>query len=176
MTAAHRFAKGLQYLPLTLFLVSARSTGDYRLAFMLGGAAAVVETAAVARWAESMDRFLLAVNLFLAVGGLGFAAGIEPLQQLLGDLRQTAVFVSLVAVGAVTTVASPRGFVNVSPADAPARRILRASLTMLGLSVGALLWSRANRASFLLSAPVPFLALAVARQLLLRKITRRELD
>ena len=76
----------VQYIPLSAFLAIVRwsdQTGpNWKLAFVIGGCIALIELFFLLINTKVIDRFIMAINIFLFVGGLGFLFDIHPILNL----------------------------------------------------------------------------------------------
>jgi hypothetical protein len=166
----------LQFFPLSCFLFVAFRQGapqpeDWLIAFMAGGAIAVLQVAitlAIAR-GRPLNRMLLGVNAYLAVGGIAAVTNLPRLLQALNDLRETGLFLCILAVGILTTFGTRAGFVaNEDGGDRPST--MRSSLILLALTAIATLPSCFIRGQLLFSAVIPLTLLSIADRWLRNRI------
>lgn len=106
----------VQFLPLSLFASYAFWYGTpeearWQQAFQLASVAALLQLAIVLPQRRPASRLVLAANLYLLLGGLAFFAHQWWFLQLYDALRESAIFIIMLAVGIVTTVGSRSGFV-----------------------------------------------------------------
>ena len=158
----------VQYIPLSVFLTIVRwsdQTGpNWKLAFVIGGCIALIEFAFLLINKKVFDRLIMAINLFLFVGGLGFLFNIHPILNLYDNLMQSALFVSILLVGAVTTLFSIYGFIGV---DHPNKQLIRnRSIYLVIASLLACTLSLFFRGDMLLGGTLPFIGLLVIRKVL----------
>src|SRR5690349_13898207 len=103
----------LQFLPLSIFLLVARAQGftdaAWAMAFQISGLAAILETLIFSYLRFPQNRLLIGTNLYLAVGGLGFAFRVSNILDLYGNMRESALFGSVFLVGLITTTLAPTG-------------------------------------------------------------------
>jgi hypothetical protein len=164
----------VQFAPLSLFATYAFWPGTtpsarrFDEAFVLGAAASVVQLALLLPRRAPLNRLSLAGSVYLLAGGAAVLAGAAPLLHLFAVLKETAIFVALLAVGAVTTLASPAGYVGIAHPDAG--RVRSASLALLALTAGGLAASLAFQGSLRWSVAVPLLVLTLANRLLARRL------
>lgn len=154
----------IQFVPLSAFLVIIRWSDDsdpnWKLAFIIGGCIAVIESFLLSLNKNEFNRFILAVNLFLFLGGVGFLFDIYPVLILYKNLMQSALFASLFLVGLVTTFFSAHGFIGV---DHPNKKLVRnRSLFLLIATIFAFVLSLFFRGNMLLAGILPFLGLLLA--------------
>jgi len=111
-----------------------------------------------------LNPILLGTALWLWVSAVAFQAPLPGLVALLSDAQGAGLFAGVLGVGAVTTLASPQGFVGCRHPDRA--WLLRASLVLLGLSAAALAWSCVFRHNIRAGGGLPFIVLNVARRML----------
>jgi len=136
---------------------------DWLYAFMWGGGAAIFQLALFGLFARGypLNRLILGVNLYLMLGGGAVLSSQMTLLEMLNDLKESSIFLCLLIVGIVTTVASKAGFVGV--VQTPRQRdVKRYSLYLLGLTFAALAASFWFRGQITLSAAIPLIVLSVA--------------
>ena len=165
----------IQFLPLSLFAsyafwYGAPDESRWQNAFQLASVAALVQLAIVLPQRRPTSRLVLAANLYLLLGGLAFFAHQWWFLKLYGSLRESAIFIIMLAVGAVTTVGSRAGFV--AACSLPRAAVVRASLWLLGATALALAVSLAYRGDRYVAAVYPILVLAVLHRVLLYRLAR----
>jgi hypothetical protein len=166
----------IQFLPLSLFASYAfwHGTPDgarWQQAFQLASVAALVQLAIVLPQRRPASRLVLAANLYLLLGGLAFFAQQWWFLRLYDSLRESAIFILMLAVGAATTVGSRAGFV--AACGPPRRAVVRASIWLLAATAAALAISLAYRGDRYLAAVYPLIGLAVLQRLLVHRLARR---
>lgn len=157
----------LQFLPLSGFLLVAFRHGppgpeDWLVAFMAGGAIAVLQvllTLAFAR-GRPLNRMLLGVNAYLAVGGFSALANQLRILQALNDLRESGLFLCILAVGVFTTLGTRAGFVGREDRSG-AGRTARYSWGLLAVTAIATIPSFLLRGQLLYSAVIPLTVLSM---------------
>jgi hypothetical protein len=158
----------VQFLPLTLFVWIARSHGftseAWMLAFQIGGAVAVIETVLLAFSKRVMNRLILGANLFLAVGALGFLFKLDWLTNMYGRMQESALFCSVLLVGAVTTAFSSYGFLELQSTSRSKQ--MKYSGILLVVACLSFVLSIIFRGNVWLSGTAPFVLLIVARRVL----------
>lgn len=116
----------VQFIPLSVFLSIIRwsdeSGTNWQLSFIIGGCISFIETIILLVRKTRINRFILAVNLFLFVGGVSFIFKLHPILSLYKSLMQSALFASLILVGLVTTFFSSYGFIGI---DHPNKRSIK---------------------------------------------------
>lgn len=121
------------------------------------------------------DTIVLGINvnfLVMAPAVVGaFAVGQEEIARWLVALGETGAVASVFLVGAVLTLASPRGFVGAEGIGRAATR--RNSIALLVLAGGALAWSAAHTGQEWLSIVLPLIVLFTARRFMLARIADR---
>jgi len=131
----------IQFLPLSLFASyafwhGAPDNARWQQAFQLASVAALVQLAIVLPQPRPASRLVLAANLYLLLGGLAFFAQQWWFLRLYDSLRESAIFIIMLAVGVVTTVGSRAGFV--AACSIPKRPVVLASLWLLAATATAL--------------------------------------
>jgi hypothetical protein len=175
---AHKLFLFVQFIPLSVFLAIIRwsdGTGpNWKLAFIIGGCIAVIESILLFIRKIAFDRFIMAVNLFLFVGGMGFLFRIYPILNLYRHLMQSALFAALLLVGFVTTFFSVYGFIGVKH---PNKQIVRSrSIYLLIASLFAFVISILFRGNMLLAGILPFIGLLIVGKVLCKKLNSLEGD
>jgi hypothetical protein len=113
-----------------------------------------------------LQRLPMGANLYVLLGGLCALFMFEPGLNWLGQWREAAVLACILAVGVVTMLASPHGYIGaVGLAPASQRRL---SLLLLAATVLALAWAVWLRGHPLLAAVLPITLLGLLRRALLR--------
>lgn len=166
----------IQFLPLSLFAAYAFWSGApdearWQQAFQWASLAALVQLAIVLPQRRPASRLVLAANLYLLLGGLAFFSRQWWFLQAYDALRESAIFIIMLAVGIVTTVASRAGYV--AACTAPREAVVRASAWLLAATVLALVASVAYRGDRFLAAVYPIIALAILQRVLLYRLGRQ---
>lgn len=162
----------VQFLPLSVFASYAfwrgvPDAGRWVEAFQVGAFAAAVELAVLLPRARPTNRLILGANLYLLVGGVAAFAGQWWVLKAYDVLKESGIFVAMLAVGVVTTVATPAGFVAL--ADADGHDVRRASLWLLAATALALAMSIAFRGDRFWAAAGPVTGLALLQRVLARR-------
>jgi predicted MFS family arabinose efflux permease len=166
----------IQFMPLSLFATYAFWHGApdeqrWQHAFQLASVAALVQLAIVLPQRRPASRLVLAANLYLLLGGLAFFAHQWWFLQLYDALRESAIFIIMLAVGIATTIGSRAGFV--AACTVPRAPVVRASLWLLAATALALAVSISYRGDRYLAAVYPIIALAVLHRVLLHRLARQ---
>ena len=165
----------IQFLPLSLFASyafwhGAPDDARWQQAFQLASVAALVQLAIVLPQRRPASRLVLAANVYLLLGGLAFFAHQWWFLQLYDSLRESAIFIIMLAVGVATTIGSRAGFVA---ACAPPRRaVVRASVWLVAATAVALVMSVAYRGDRYLAAVYPIIGLAILQRVLVHRLGR----
>lgn len=163
----------VQFFPLSLFASYAFWNGApddarWEEAFKLASVAALLQLLIVLPQPRPASRLVLSANLYLLLGGLAFMAHQWWYLRLYDGLQESAIFIIMLGVGLVTTLATGAGFV--AAPSAPRRQVVRASLWLLAATLLALAISFAFRGDRYLAAVYPIIGLAVAHRLLLHRV------
>lgn len=166
----------LQFLPLSAFATYAYWNGPpdgherWLGAFMIGAAAAGLQLAVALPRPEPTNRLVLGTNLYLLVGGAAAFTRQWRVLHLYGVLRESAIFVVMLLVGAATTLWSPAGYVGATHRDR--RRVRVYSVYLLAVTAGGLATSLAFQGHGRWVVVVPLIALALANRYLVRRLDR----
>jgi len=133
--------------------------------FLAGALIAVPINAIVLFRRFALNPILVGTDLWLVAGALAFNLPVAPLVTLFGETQGFGLFATALAVGAVTTLVSPQGFIGSRHADP--RWIRRASLILLALAVVTAIWAFAFRHDVRLGGGLPFIVLNVVRRVLI---------
>lgn len=165
----------VQFFPLSLFAsyafwYGAPDEARWRDAFQLASLAAFLQLAVVLPQRRPANRLVLAVNLYLLLGGIAFLAHQWWLLRLYDALRESAIFVSMLVVGVVTTIGSPAGFI--ASQVAPRGAVIRTSGLLLAATAVGLIMSFVFRGDRYLAAVFPIVALAILQRVLTYRLNR----
>jgi hypothetical protein len=166
-------SSAIQFFPLSVFATYAFWAGvptgaRWVEAFQLAAVAAVVQLAILLPRRRPTNRLILGANLYLLVGGAAALGRQWWLLEAYGVLQETGIFLSIAGVGVVTTFATPAGFVAVP--GAPRADVRRASLWLLGATLGAVAVALLFRGHRGLAAVAPVIALAVLQRVLASRL------
>lgn len=165
----------VQFVPLSLFATVAYWNGApdeqrWRMAFTLASVAALIQLLIILPQPRPANRLVLAANLYLLLGGLAFLTKQWWYLQLYDGLRESAIFIFMLAVGVAATLATRARFLGV--ADAPRAYAIGASVALLLATAIALLVSVYFRGDRTLAAVWPIVALAVLQRMLAHRATQ----
>ena len=163
----------LQWLPLFVFLSFARfnemSDDLWRQAFYVSSICALVVTAFLIYKKIILDRLRFGINLFLISGAFAFLTDSESVLRFFEANKGVVFFSGIIAVGLLTTLFSPLGFIGISVRDK--QQLKKMSFVLLGATIGALIWSVfMNDYDTLVAVVVPFIALRFLRKALIDKL------
>lgn len=166
----------MQFLPLSLFATCAFRDGApddarWQQALQLASIAAVAQLAIVLPQPRPASRLVLAANRYLLLGGLAFFAHQWWFLHLYDALRESAIFVLMLAIGLATTLGSRAGFV--AACSVPRDAVVRASAWLLAATAAALIASVVFRGDRYLAAVYPVLGLAVLERVLRHRLVKR---
>lgn len=154
----------LKFLPLTIFMLSARLGGltdvAWKQAFFLGGLCAIIIFAIHIYKKVILDRLMLGINLFLLVGAFAFLGNVPLFLYCYGTYKGAVFLSCLGIIGVITTCFSQAGFIGVITNNK--REMRKASLQLLVLNIIAIVWSlAANNYGLLITAVIPFIVLRI---------------
>ena len=157
--------------PLTVFMACASTSqlsgdGRWLSAFLYGGLAAFVHLMIIVVRGRIVNRIILAVDLWLLLGCLAVFVPLDSMLLLFRQTKEAGLFAVICAVGCVSTVVGPHGFIG---CVAPARRILRYSLVLLLLAFFCCALSLGFQGRIVLSAALPLLILLLANSCLRKR-------
>lgn len=160
-----------RFLPLTMFMLCASlrpAEGDARwlFAFKAGGAAACVHLLFFLCRERVVNRLILAVDLWLLLGGMAAFFHWEPALLLLRQTKETSLFAVICLVGAASTACGGAGFIG-GPAGTRQTRIY--SGILLGLVVLCGILSFLCNGRLFLSAVLPLVFCIVADSFLRKR-------
>jgi hypothetical protein len=154
----------LQFLPLTVFTLYSFRTGvpsQDRLfnGFMIGAVVAVMQLLWIMRQERPANRLIMGVNLWLIIGGTAAFFQFWNILKVYRELREAGVLVCMLAIGTITTLLSPSGYVGSLTGETT--RVRTYSFLLLFATLLALLCALYFRGNTLLAAVVPIVVLAV---------------
>jgi hypothetical protein len=172
----------LQFLPLTVFLNvafqnGAPQTADWLNAFMWGGVAAVLQLVLTYFLLQGLpfNRLILGVNFYLILGGAAVLTNQIALLKILGNLKESGIFLCVLIIGICTTVVSKAGFIGVMDISSPSR-LQQYSVWLLLLTFAAVAASFWFRGKPIFSAAIPLIVLSVASRLFKIRLQRKHGD
>ncbi|MCG8565846.1 MAG: hypothetical protein MI747_12270 [Desulfobacterales bacterium] len=163
----------LEALPLTLFVyflrrIHTQPSATWENAFLAAGLAATLIIALHLYKKLTLNRIFLGINLYLISGGLAFLTHQWWLNEIYGHFHASGMFLWIIGVGLVSTLASPLGFMGV-PSPEP-KQVRKFSICLLGFTICAFVVSYAFRGHWILSEMVPFLWLFLGHNLLRARV------
>ncbi|NOT89867.1 MAG: hypothetical protein HOP03_17070 [Lysobacter sp.] len=171
-------AQLLQFFPLSCFLFAAFRHGnpqpeDWLIAFMVGGAVAVLQVilATMISRGRPLNRLLLGVNAYLAIGGLSALTNQLWILQMLDTLRESGLFLCILAVGVLTTLGSKAGFVGQEDGRGESRT-KHYSFALLALAIIATTPSFFIKGQLIFSAVIPMTLLTIVNRWFVSRIQR----
>jgi hypothetical protein len=114
-----------------------------------------------------LNPIAVGTGVWLIAGALAFNVPIRALEAFVASSQGFSLFVVITMVGLAALLLSPQGFIGHRTTDRA--WIVRASLLLLALSVGAAAWAFRYRADIRLGGGLPFILLNVARRVLIRR-------
>lgn len=171
-TSTPAWAEAIQLIPILTLAFPFIVTGEVDLSaatsgFVVASALAVLCSIKVRLHRHPLNPILLGTNLWLALGALAFGLDVDSLRAWFGETQAFGLFAAVLGVG-IVTLRTPTGFVGGRSPDRPA--VQRASVILLGLAVLAVLWAWIFRDDIRVGGGLPFIALNVARRVLLRRM------
>lgn len=156
-----------EFFPIILFVWMYRITNGWYYAFLVGGISALIQISVFIFLRLDLNRFIVAVNLFLFGGALGMVTNNMTILNFYEYFAQTTLFIWLFIVGCITTLFSKRGFIDISAS----RRIVLANSVYLLLATGAALgFSYIFRGNMILAGGLPFIGVIVLSNILKDRI------
>lgn len=165
----------LQFVPLSLFATyafwhGAPDDARWEMAFELASLAAIIQLAVILPQRRPANRLVLAANLYLLLGGLAFLSHQWWFLRFYESLQEAAIFIVMLAVGTVATLASSAGYVGSQ--GAPGHRVKRASAVLLLATALALVLAVVFRGDRYVGAVYPIIGLAILQRVLLHHTDR----
>jgi len=169
------WAELIQLIPIISFALPFIIRGGVDLeranqGFLIAALLTLPVWAAVLRYRYLLNPILIGTGVWLWLGAIAFNAHVELLRTLLMQTQGFGLFLSIFAVGVVTTVRAPSGYIGCRHPDA--RWVKRASLGLLALSGVAVLWAYCLRANIRLGGGLPFIVLNVVRRVVIVRAGR----
>lgn len=159
------FHAAAQVAPLSGFLLASRcgrtAEEGWQLAFLVGGSLALMALLLARLTKRRIDPMLLAINLFMTVGGVGVALDYAPILAFYDMLRESAMFLFMLMVGILAMYFSPKGCLKTPLADPGSTR--RASIGLLIVIASALLFSLWFRGHTHIAGTLPLIVIMIAR-------------
>lgn len=170
----NRLLSLIQFLPLSIFLGVARAHGftgeSWALAFQWGALTALVETIILLPLlGNGLSRLIAGANFFLILGGIAFFFNFQILLSLIDSSRESGIFFSLLLVCMLGILTTPTGVFEKGLSKSKAE-IKYSRYFVIGI-VAAIFWSIYFRGNPMLAGTLPFVSLALLKQLLQRKLS-----
>ncbi len=168
-------AELVQLLPIVSFALPFIVHGEVELeragdAFALAAALTVPVIVIVLALHRLLNPILVGVAVWLWAGALAFHIPIPALVRFVVATQSFGLFLAVFAVGLLTTLAAPHGFVGSGSGNEA--RVRRASWLLLALTAIAMGWAWWFRHDIRLGGGAPFIALNVARRALARRASK----
>lgn len=166
----------VQFLPLSFFAsyafwYGAPDEARWRDAFQFASLASLLQLAIVLPQRRPVSRLVLAANLYLLLGGVAFLTHQWWFLRMYDVMRESAIFISMLVVGVVSTIGTRAGFV--ASEVAPRVAVIRASSLLLVATVVGLIMSVVFRGNRYLAAVFPILALAILQRVLMHRLRHK---
>jgi hypothetical protein len=166
------WAELIQLVPVVSFALPFVVAGevDIRRAatgFAVGAFLAVSISALLVRLGLVLNPILVGTGLWLCLGAVAFNVPVTTLEGWLDATQAFGLFVAAFGVGVVATAVSRSGYVGCRHPDV--RWVRRASLMLLALTVLGAAWAFVHRADVRVGGGLPFIALNVARRIVIRR-------
>lgn len=170
------FISLLSFIPIFVFMVYARiktiitaCDTAWQEPFYIGALLAITLTTFQYCYGLILDRLMLGANLFLVAASFFFLFNINPCLSLLGAYKGPSFIACVLIIGLITTFLTKPGFIGVTSTDQ--KKIIHASLILLGCTIAAFFWSLAfNNHGLFVSAIAPFIALRLSNEQLQKRI------
>jgi hypothetical protein len=164
------WAELVQLIPIITFALPFIVRGEVDLArassgFLLGAVLALLLSAVVMYRKYVLNPILVGAGLWLCLGAVAFNLHLAQLSALLIAAQGFGLFAMVLAVGLVTTLWSPQGYIGRRHQDA--RWVRRTSMALLALSVIAVWWAYSMSSNIRLGGGLPFIVLNVARRMII---------
>lgn len=168
----------IQFFPLSLFATYAFWYGlpddqRWREAFQIAAFAAIIQLAIVLPQPRPANRLVLAANIYLMLGGLAFLTHQWWFLNLYNSLRESAIFIVMLAVGIISLLFTQAGYAALP--SAPRQTVIKASLWLFAATALALAISITFRGNRTFAAVIPIICLAVLQRILVYRAQRQTL-
>ncbi len=166
------WAELLQLIPIVSlalpFIVMGKvDLGHAGTGFLLGAALTIPVSAVVIARGRLLNPILVGAGLWLWLGAAAFQVPVAPLRTWIVQTQGFGLFLAMLVAGLAATLFSPYRYVACE-SDNP-RWLMQASLAFLGLTLVVVGWSWVFRHDIRLGGGLPFIALNLARRMLMRK-------
>ena len=163
----NRFFILFQFFPIAVFTYSSLKYG-WKIGFELGALAAILEFIVLGFKRIPVSRLLGGANLFLIFGGISFFFELKPLLNILQNLRETSLFISILIFLLFTLKFSKTGVFEL--AGPKAKEFKKYSLIFILSAIGCVIWSYYYRGNMLFAGTLPFVFLIFVKTYLQRKM------
>lgn len=145
-----------QFFPVALFLYFSRRH-SWDMGFQIGGLAAAAEFLILMAKRIPLSRLIGGANLFLIFGGISFFFNIKFFLEILSQLMETAIFISIFIVISLAIILTKTAAFE--RPDPQARNIKKYSYILIVFVAICIAWSFYFRGDTNLAGTVPFLCL-----------------
>jgi hypothetical protein len=169
------WAELIQLIPIVTFALPLIIRGEADLdhaqqSFLLAALLTLPVSGLVSRRGGVLNPILVGTGLWLWLGMVAFNAHVGSLRAWLVQTQGAGLFAVIFVIGAVTTLASPHGYIGLRHSDR--RWIRRASLALLTLTAFALAWAYCFRSNIRLGGGLPFIVINVVRRVVVVRAAR----
>ena len=159
----------IQFLPLSLFSTygfwqNQASNERWIEAFQLAALLGILQLVIMLFQRNPVNRLILATNLYLIFGGVAAFFQQWWYLEIYQSLQESAIFIFMIAVGVITTLASPSGYI--ATRNLPKNAHIWASWTLLFASIFAFLNANALQGQIMYSVVIPIISLSVLQRFL----------
>lgn len=165
-------ASALEAIPLPIFLIYSRLIEPYPEENWIGpylssSIAAAIVTAFLIAQKKPLNRCFIGINLYFVIGCIGVLTHQSWLNQLLGELKASAMLISITVAGLYCSYFSSLGFIGCACDDKAKLRIYSLSLTVIAAVATAISYAAYNTHplmnNILFTELIPFIALFTAQ-------------
>jgi hypothetical protein len=169
------WAELIQLIPIISFALPFIIRGGVDLGranqgFLVAALLTLPVSAVVLRNRYLLNPILIGTGVWLWLGAIAFNGHIELLRALLLQTQGFGLFLAVFACGVVTTLCLPSGYIGCRHPDVG--WVKRASLSLLALSGGAVVWAYYMRTNIRLGGGIPFVVLNVVRRVVIVRTGR----
>jgi len=169
------WAELIQLVPIVSFALPFIVKGEVDLSraqqtFLLAAVLTIPATFLVTRRGLALNPILVGTSFWLWVAAIAFNAHLDSASAWLVWAQGAGLFLAIFAVGVLTTLASPHGYIGARHPDG--RWVRRASLLLLGATALALLWAYWFRSNIRLGGGLPFIVVNVVRRVVIVRAAR----
>ncbi len=157
----------VQFLPLSLFASYAYARGEptperWYQAFILGASLSFLRLLFMAWRKMAVNPIIIGTDLYLYLGLVTCMTRAQVLIDLLAHLQATGFLAAILLVGIAATALSPRGYVFAEGIGRAA--VVKGSLVLLAVTVGATAMSYAFRGDTTYSGVIPAVMIALSQR------------